>query len=108
MVSAKQIGVTPSQSNRISSSPKRHGTSGVPSRTLLEILRLSAGVVSRFRVANSQRSTASLILMGLSPMLGATLLRSRMPANQPMRPDTDDVGSQKKAWHYAVKHLLNS
>src|SRR5205823_11262018 len=65
---------------------------------LLEILRLSAGVVSRFRVANSQRSMASLILMGLSPMLGATLLRSRMPVNQPMRPDTDNVGSPTTAW----------
>ena len=37
-------------------------------------------------------------LDGLSPMLGATLLRSRMPANQPMRPDTDNVGSPTTAW----------
>jgi NAD(P)-dependent dehydrogenase (short-subunit alcohol dehydrogenase family) len=87
---SEAIGVTPSRSNRTSSSPKRHATSAVPWRILLEIPMWRAGVVSRFRAASSQRSMASLIWMGPSPMLGATLLRSRMPANQRTQPDTDN------------------
>ena len=49
-----------------------------------------AGVVSRYRAASSQRSMASLIWMGPSPMLGATLLRSRILANQRTQADTDN------------------
>jgi hypothetical protein len=96
-VSVKPAGVTPPRSHRTSSSLKRHGTSGVLSPASLPLPRWRAGVVSRCRVANWQRSMASLILMGLSPMLGATCVRVRMPVNQPMRPNTDNVASPTKA-----------
>jgi len=48
----KPIGVMPLPSNRTSLSPKRRATSGVPSRTLLEIPMWRAGVVNRFRVVS--------------------------------------------------------
>ncbi len=62
-----------------------------------QIPRWLAGVVSRYRAVNLQRSMASLIWMGPSPMLGATLLRSRMPANQRTRPGTDNVAGSTTA-----------
>jgi len=86
--SAKQTGMTPSSSNRISSSPKPRDTLAARSRILLPIPMLSAEAVSRSRMDSWPRFMASPILTDHSPMLSVTLLRSRMPANQPMRPDT--------------------
>jgi hypothetical protein len=56
----------------------------------LEVARWSGQSLSSGQLL---RSMASLIWMGLSPMLGATFVRSRMPANLPMRPDTGNIAS---------------
>jgi NAD(P)-dependent dehydrogenase (short-subunit alcohol dehydrogenase family) len=57
------------------SSPKRRATSAVRSRTLPQIRRLVAGMVSRFRVASSPKSMASPILT----------VRSKGIARRPLR-----------------------
>ena len=74
-----------------------HGTLGVLWLPSHQIPRWLAGMVSRFRAANLQRFMASLIWMVLSPMLGATFVKFRMSANQPMQLDTGNVTSPTTA-----------